>query len=48
MRLLPVYSALFFGLVGGKIAWNRLKDKMKAKKAESEEEPAGNLQLALA
>lgn len=47
MRLLPVYSALFFGLVGGKIAWNRLKDKMKAKKAEPEEEPAGNLQLAL-
>ena len=27
-RLLPVYMALFFGLVGGKIAYNRLKEKI--------------------
>ena len=35
-------------LIGGKIAWNRLKDKMKAKKAEPEEGPVTTGQLALA
>lgn len=29
-RLLPVYISLFFGLVGGKIAYNRLMDCVKA------------------
>ena len=28
-RLLPVYISLFFGLVGGKIAYNRLKEYVK-------------------
>lgn len=49
MRLLPIYCALFFGLIGGKIAWNRLKDWLKKRKDnQTEEVPVTTGQLASA
>jgi len=47
-RLLPVYTALFFGLVGSKIAWNRLKDKIKARKEAGADSTPAKAQLTLA
>lgn len=35
-RLFPVYVTLFFGLVGSKLAYNRLMDMIKSKKTDKQ------------
>ena len=45
-RLLPAYLAIFFGLVGGKIAYNRLKEHIKSKKSSRSISYNGQLSMA--